>query len=345
MSSLSSSAAELVGSVGTVLDNDLLVGVAHLLVGCSGGGDSVALVGLLRELRPELRLTLVHCDHQARADSGTDAQFVRDLAQRWELPCRVVQAPLAPGAAGSREAGWRTLRRQAFQAALEQLGADAVALGHTIDDQAETVMLNLGRGAGLRGLAAMRPRADHDGLLILRPLLGIRRQALRAYARERGYAWRRDPSNDDLRFARNRVRATVLPALEAAAPGAVGNIARLAEIAAEYQAFLDAQADAAWPTLELPENFTGGVALAADALVALPRPVAVAVLQRALRGVRGDLRGISKEHLDTVMESVAVGQQPAADLPGTRVIRAGRALRLLPLKNRRLAAAEYGESS
>jgi len=346
MSSQASAAADLVRTVErTLCDDGLLRDVRHLLIGCSGGGDSVALVRLLRELRPDLPVTLVHCDHAARSNSADDAEFVRQLAEEMAVPCRVVSTPLADNATGSREAGWRDLRRNAFRKALIDLDADAVALGHTADDQAETVILNVARGCGVRGLAGMAARIDHDGLVVVRPLLAVRRSTLRQYALERRQTWRRDSSNEDLHFSRNRIRASVLPELETIAPGAVGNIVRLAEIVAEHHEFIEAEASAAWPRVELPAGPAGGVALSRPALAKLPRPVAVAVLQRALRGVRGDLFGVSKEHIDTVLGGRGGVTETAIDLPGVRARAEGAALCLLPLENRRVVELDRGQAS
>ena len=337
MSSPTNATKSLLAAVaGRLRDDDVLSGVDHLLVGCSGGGDSVALVDILRELCPHLRLTLVHCDHQARPESADDAIFVGEYAASLDLDHRIVRAPLPASETGSREAGWRDLRRAAFRAAIEQLDADAVALGHTADDQAETVLLNLARGSGLRGLAAMCSRVDHDGLIVVRPLLGTRRASLRQYAQARGLRWRRDASNDDEAFSRNRVRARVVPELEAIAPGAVANIARLASIVLEHERYLQAEAEAARAELEMAEEFPGGMALAAARLATLPRPVAMEVLRHVFRSLRGNLNGITKEHFDVVLDQVVGGRQGAADIPGIRARLEGDTLRLLPLQGRRL---------
>lgn len=338
-------ASQLAAVDGLLRDDDLLRGVAHLLVGCSGGGDSVTLVDILRQLRPRMRLTLIHCDHQARPESAEDAMFVSEYAASLALDCHIVRAPLPPSSTGSREAGWRDLRRAAFRAAIDELGADAVALGHTADDQAETVLLNLARGSGLRGLAAMQSRVNHDGLVVVRPLLEMRRRALRDYAHERGLQWRRDASNDDVTFSRNRIRANVIPELEAIAPGAVANIARLAGIVREHERYLDAEAESARSGLELGEDFAGGVAFAAPRLAGLPRPVAMALLRRAFRAVRGHLHGITKEHFDVVLDEVVGGQQSAADIPGIRARLEGEKLRLLPLQGRRLRSSDRQQAS
>jgi tRNA(Ile)-lysidine synthase len=316
----------------------MLGSVRHLLIACSGGGDSVALVDMLRELRgARLQLTLLHCDHEARPDSGADARFVDAAARRWDLGVRIVAAPLGPDFRGSREAGWRELRLRAYEEAAAELGAEAIATGHTLDDQSETVLMNLARGAGLRGLGGMRPRRRHGAIDIVRPLLGIRRAELRAYARARGLEWRRDPTNDDLGFRRNRVRHRVMPELERVASGAADNIARAAELLQVLEDWLQEVATEKRRALELDESFPGGRALALDGLRALASPVAAAVVMQACREVRGDLRGLSRDHVEMILDLVADPELVAADLPGLRARREGGALRLLPLVGRDLA--------
>ncbi len=338
-------AAGLTAIDALVRDDGLLDGVSHAVVGCSGGGDSVALVGILCELRPALRLTLVHCDHRARPESASDVEFVQLLASESDLECRVVRFdPLSPTASGSREAHWRKQRRAAFREVLEATGADVVAVGHTLDDQAETVLLNLARGTGVDGLAGMRSYVEHDGMTIVRPLLGTRRSTLRRYARLRGLEWRRDPSNDDLEFGRNRVRAAVLPQLETVAPGATSNIARLAAIASEHVDFIEHEVNRMWSGLA-ESQADGSLLLHVPGLRELQRPLAVAVLRRAIVAVHGDLKGFGKRHFDGVLDGVLDGEPAALDLPGVRVRLENDTLLLQRLQNRRVAPSRGQEAS
>jgi tRNA(Ile)-lysidine synthase len=230
----------------------------------SGGADSVALLHALRTLAGPRgwRLGVLTVDHGLRAGSAADAAFVAGEAARLGLPVRVLR--LAPGAlAAGRPAGPEAAARQARYAALlaaaDSDGWDWVATGHTLDDQAETVLLQLLRGAGPDGLAGMAVRSGQ----LLRPLLGVRHEATRACCAAVGAGWREDPSNDDHRFLRNAVRGRVLPLLEELRPGATATLARAAELARDDR------------------DWTG--ALAADALAGLtgeggadpdgPRPV------------------------------------------------------------------------
>src|SRR6267378_637381 len=179
-----------------------------LVLAVSGGADSTALSLLLAELREEFGLVLhvAHFDHRSRPRAAAaDAAFVAELANHIGAPVRVGRADKAPKSEDdARNARYEFLRRVA-----RELGATAIATGHTRDDQAETVLLHLTRGSGLAGLAGMRP--ERDG--IVRPLLAIGRADTVAVCRAARIRPRTDPTNRSLRFARNRVRLKVIPEL------------------------------------------------------------------------------------------------------------------------------------
>lgn len=170
----------------------------------SGGSDSVALAVLVAELRPALRPLLLTVDHGLRAGAADDCEFVERLGRG--LGLAVVRLTIAQRPRGSLQAWAREARYTALSEAARRHGLVAVATGHTLDDQAETLLMRLARGSGLRGLSAMRDRTMHHGLVVLRPLLGSRRADLRAALVARGHGWRDDPSNDDLRFDRAALR-------------------------------------------------------------------------------------------------------------------------------------------
>jgi tRNA(Ile)-lysidine synthase len=186
---------------------------SHLLVACSGGPDSTALVAGLAECAAAhpMRLTLVHLRHGLRGleDEDRDEAFVRQLADRLGVEVSVQSLGVIHGP--NLEARARSARRRALQALARTSGATHVALGHTLDDQAETVLLRLLRGGGRGGIAGMRPHAG----MIVRPLLRATRADVRWYLADRGIVPVLDRSNADLRHSRNRVRRVLLPLLAA----------------------------------------------------------------------------------------------------------------------------------
>lgn len=193
----------------------------------SGGADSVALLRLLLELRKEVGIVLsvVHFNHKLRgSESDQDERFVAELAQRHKLELHSQNGDVAAHAAEkhlSLETAARDMRYRYFRGLLSEGGLNRIATGHTLDDQAETVLLKIVRGAGGRGLAGIYPRLPvprsqfpNGSASIIRPLLGIRRKSLEAYLLALGQSWREDKSNRDLRHMRNRVRHGILPRLE-----------------------------------------------------------------------------------------------------------------------------------
>jgi tRNA(Ile)-lysidine synthetase-like protein len=206
-----------------------------LAVGVSGGGDSVALLCVLGELRAACgyRLVAVHVHHGVRgAQADEDATFTQEVAARLGVPVRVVRVD-APGAARKRGMGLeeaaRHLRREALERVRQEEGLSWVVLAHHAQDQAETLLLRLVRGSGTLGLGGMSPREGK----VLRPFLEESRQVLRAYLRDKGQPWREDESNLDMAFLRNRLRHTVLPRLEEAWPGAICRMGRSARLLRE----------------------------------------------------------------------------------------------------------------
>ncbi|MFQ5601277.1 MAG: tRNA lysidine(34) synthetase TilS [Candidatus Krumholzibacteriia bacterium] len=185
-----------------------------ILVGVSGGSDSVALLRLLVEIAPKHRLHLqvAHFDHRLRPGSADDARFVRKLALDLGLePHTEAWSQPEPGEDAARRARHAFLERTA-----RRLGCPVIALGHQIEDQIETVLMRLGRGTGLRGLLGIPWRRSTAGADIVRPLLECRRATLADYLESIHQAWREDPSNEDRALQRNRLRHEVLPVLEEA---------------------------------------------------------------------------------------------------------------------------------
>ena len=220
----------------------------RVAVAVSGGADSVALLCLLLELRAELGIVLsvAHVNHQLRGEeSDEDERFVAELARQRGLELHVSEAPVArsrnseigPEIGSGIEAAARELRYGFFRQLAREGRVTKIATAHTLDDQAETVLLRIFRGTGIRGLSGIHPRIvfEEQGRAfgdLVRPLLGFRRSALQEFLRERGQSWREDSSNRDIAFLRNRVRHRLLPMIgEEFGEAAIEHMGELAEIA------------------------------------------------------------------------------------------------------------------
>ena len=224
---------ELVAEVGRFLGSIDLRG-KRLAVGLSGGVDSVVLLHVLKQ-HPGLNLSAIHVHHGLSPNAGAWARFCRALCTRWGVPLAVRRVKVAKGGKGL-EAAAREARYRAFR----NSPCDAVALAHNRDDQAETVLMNLLRGAGVRGASGMPPRSRLDGRMLLRPLLEVPRAAILAYAREQGLEWVEDESNADEALTRNFVRRRLGPLIESRFPRWRESLARAARHFAGVG--LDAQA-------------------------------------------------------------------------------------------------------
>ena len=349
----------------------MLAGGETVLVSVSGGADSVALLHLLHALAPSWRLTLhvLHVDHGLRPDSAHDAAVVRALGARLGLPVHVERVHVGPG---SVEAAARAARYTALEAWAERVGADRIALGHTLDDQAETVLMRVLDGAGVRGLAAIPPVRGR----IIRPLVEIRREALREMLTADAIAWVEDPSNRDPKFLRNRIRHELLPLLAASfATDVVPALARVARLARESVEALDRAATLELERLTTVEQGKRGtlpgcpcpaITLPRGALAALPSSLAAEVLRQAAArlGSRAPLRAWAHRGLRRVLapapprrpfrlggvrvevsgDRIRVGTQPAPALPPRTLTVPGRVA--LPeigraLEARLLPAAGY----
>jgi tRNA(Ile)-lysidine synthase len=243
-----------------------------LAAAVSGGADSLALLHALRTLAGprRWRLAVVTVDHGLRPGSAADAAFVADHAKALGLAARVealAPADLARHRAAGQEGAARAARYEALWRAAGELGCGWLATGHTLDDQAETVLLQLLRGAGPEGLAGMTVRNGR----LLRPLLGVRRAETRACCAAVGVRWREDPTNQEPGPLRNRVRQRLLPLLEELRPGAAAALARTAALAADERTWLDPLVAAA-----LTATTTAGVAAPAAEPPAIVPPAAQA---------------------------------------------------------------------
>jgi tRNA(Ile)-lysidine synthase len=288
------------------------------VIGISGGSDSVALTFILRELAPAggfAIAALAHFNHRLRPTADRDERFCRALAAKLALPIVVGDVDVREYAAAER-LGIEEAARRARYAFLHRSAADhdagRIAVGHTRDDQAETFLLKLIRGAGLTGLGGIYPRRG----VLVRPLLDVSRDDLRGFLTARGEDWVDDESNADVTNPRNRIRHRVIPELDAAYGGPTsGAIARAAALAREDGSWLDDLAAARY--LQLATSGADMVTFDAAALAAEPGPVRRRLLLTALRDVAG-VREVALEHVEAAAD-ILRGSSSGADLPGARL--------------------------
>ena len=302
----------------TIRRHDLCPPGTRLLVALSGGSDSVALTFILRALADHGGFSIVsvaHFNHCLRPTAGRDEQFCRDLAERVDVPIVVGNVDVADYASTARistEEAARRARYAFLHRSATDLGADRIAVGHTRDDQAETFLLKLIRGAGLRGLGGIYPRRG----VLVRPLLETSRAALRDYLTHRGELWMEDETNTDISNPRNRIRHRVIPELDAAYGGPTSaSIARAAGLAREDGAWLDEIADVRYS--ELARVDLEGVIFAAAELAGEPEPIRRRILLKALREV-ADMREVALEHVEAATD-ILNGTSAGADLPAARL--------------------------
>ena len=314
-------------------------------VAVSGGADSVALLRLLLEARAELGcvLSVVHFNHKLRGeDSDGDEAFVRELADKQGLPFHNAAGD-AKQAAAERQVSVETAARDlryAFFAELLKVKVDKIATAHTMDDQAETVLMRLLRGAGTRGLAGIYP--EQRDLKIIRPLLGFRRKEIEQYLKLLEQGWREDATNTDPQHTRNRIRHELLPLLTRDYnPNITEALARTADIARDEETYWAAEAQKLAPfVLREGKPVRGGGRAhapekewAIDIAALLQHPVA---LQRRLVRMAAEQVGVSIDilHVENALK-VAKAETKACELPGGwRVERSHRELRFVPPKTR-----------
>ncbi len=231
----------------------------RVAVAVSGGADSVALMVAMADARVETGIVLsaIHVHHGLRgAEADGDAQFVADLAKQLDVPLCTKHGDVASIAAerghGIEEAA-RALRYQSFQGLLAAGDADTVATAHTLDDQAETVLMKMLRGAWTEGLGGIAPVVTMErGGRIVRPLLEVTRAEIVAYLEGRGHLWREDSTNQELTFTRNRVRHTLLPQLREFQPRIAEQLSRMAAVARDEEAWWARELARVLPGLILP---------------------------------------------------------------------------------------------
>lgn len=308
-----------------------------VLVACSGGADSSALLAALMELREEyaLRLAIGHFNHRLRRAADEDERFVIRMAQKLGLPVYVrredIRAFAAKHGLNIEEAG-RERRYKFFRETAGRVGASRIATAHTLTDQAETVLMRILRGSGPTGLGGIVPCIDG---LIIRPLIEVERREVEVYLRARKIPYREDETNRDLRYQRNRVRRRLIPYFERNFESKiVQHLGRLAEISREEEQVWEqySQAEAKREILRKE----GRILLDARRLSSKPPALGRRLVRAFLAAVKGDLRRFSFRDIESVR---CLAERKEATLPGKLVLR--REKDLISVKERSARSIRY----
>lgn len=297
----------------------LLEQADRLVVGVSGGPDSLGLLHILKQLAApfNLTLTVAHLNHRLRADAQADENFVREVSAAWQLPfyteaCDV--ALLAGQRQQSLEETARQVRYAFFGRVAAQVNAAKVAVGHNANDQAETVLMHFLRGSGLSGLRGMRPaaplpRSPAAGVAtpppptLIRPLLNVTRAEIEDYCQAQRLRPRRDRSNEDLSFFRNRLRHQLIPYLETYNPNLSQVLVRTAQVVAAEEALLAEQVDRAWAVV-VKEIEAYKIIFDLEQWLRLPLALKRSTLRRAVQTLGDDGRDLAFEHIEAAVELI-----------------------------------------
>jgi len=302
---------------------DLLAGGGTVVVGVSGGPDSLCLLHVLNRLRQlyGIELHVAHLDHRIRgAESKEDAAFVARLAEEWGLPATVETRDVPQLARESKLAIEEAARqaRYSFSAQVAlAVGAKRIAVGHNADDQAETIVMHWLRGAGLAGLRGMLPQTDLGGmrleaawpdrppleLQVIRPLLETPRAEIEAYCQEHGLTPRFDHSNLDTTYYRNRLRHELIPYLESYNPNIREVLRRSAQVIGDDYDFLQARLERVWPAVVSSES-EEAITFDLARWRALPTSQQRSILREAVHCLRRSLRNINWIHIENALSAL-----------------------------------------
>ena len=291
-----------------VIENHLILPGDRLVLGLSGGADSVCLFFLLLAMREELSFTFacVHVHHGLRGvQADEDERYARELCEQHGISFQSFHyrvAELAQKNGCSTEEMGRTVRYQAFEQVLRERGFNKIAVAHHMTDQAETVLYHLCRGSGLTGLSGMKPVSGNR----IRPLLCVRKEEITAYLTARRIPWREDATNGEAAYTRNRIRSSVLPCLkELVNPASVEHIASTAEILSEAENYIRKQAQEQWEHCGRMQE--GRVSLAAEYLNGLDIVIRKQILFLALDAIGMGRRNLQAVHIHMLLR-LAEGQ-------------------------------------
>jgi tRNA(Ile)-lysidine synthase len=282
-------------------------------VGVSGGPDSVCLLHILYELRQalEIRLIVAHFDHGLREkEDEAETRFVQHLASSMSLAFETEKASLLrEGITSSLEERARNARYGFFEKLKDKHHAQKIALGHNLNDQAETVLMRLLRGSGPSGLTGIPPIREKT---IIRPLIEVKREEIESYLKARDLSYVMDSSNLETDYLRNRIRLELLPRLLEYQPRLIEHLGQLSRIMGSDNNYLEGHAED-WLAREGGQNAAGDILIPVQPFTELPEPIRNRVTRHLLRKLRNDLRSIDHSHIQSVSD-LAKSKRPQGTL-------------------------------
>ncbi len=274
----------------------------RIVVAVSGGADSLALLYLLNRFSKELgyELFVAHLNHLSRGeDSDGDADFVANVSVNLSLPCFIDKIDVArevPRLKTSFQESARILRYQFLEKTLLSIKGNKIAVGHNAEDQAETVLMNLLRGTGLKGLAGIAKVRGH----LIRPLLGFTRAELELFLNEQNLTYRTDSSNNQIKYLRNRIRHDLIPMLKTFNPDISASLVSMAEIVREEDGWISEKTQVLFSQIVTGQN--GKLDVVLSDFYKLPRVMKRRLVREILFELKGDLRAITALHVEQILE-------------------------------------------
>ena len=297
-----------------IKDKKLINSGEHIIVGVSGGADSVCLLRILYSMKDKLNLkiTAVHINHMIRDEAVDDEKFVEDLCGKLSIPCisfKIDVKMIAQREKKTLEEAGRKARYDVFYKIMKKYHADKIAVAHHQNDQAETFLYRCARGTGVYGAGAMK---EKDGVLI-RPLLCVKKQEIVEYLQQIGQTWVEDASNQDDAFARNQIRNQVIPRLEMINEQAVEHIGWLCEDIKEVTTYLTDQIEESF--LRCTKPIGQGFEINCDQLLLETHWIQKQVLKKVLEETAGKKKDLERRHIEDLLTLVENGTGKRISLP------------------------------
>lgn len=288
-----------------------------IVIGVSGGADSMALMMVLNGWRQEkkLRLAVVHVHHGIRgAEADADEAYVRKAAENLNLPFFVFHLDIPAIAKKhhlTEEETGRMARYRCFQKVLQEQNLNKIAVAHHEEDQAETVLFQMIRGSMISGLAGMRPVRGN----VIRPMLSVSRKEIETYLQDQGIRWRTDSTNQSARYARNRIRHEILPVMEEIHPGAVRHLAMMAADMRDLETEIQRKASDVLLECRIRRGRTFEVRIEVPDLKKQSEPVRGEVILRAVEDLTGKRKDLTRQHIRSVLRLMDQNNGSRVDLP------------------------------